>query len=142
MNTLLHHIRILCGIFIITAAVSCGGSKEGDAPTTAAAPSPYAPLMGRWQRTDGDYILAINRVDADGTADAAYFNPRPIRVSRARASAEGGRLELFVELRDAGYPGCTYKLSYDKAGKKLAGVYFQAAQQQSYDVEFVREDPQ
>jgi hypothetical protein len=141
MKPLLNSLRVLCGILIVTASVSCGGSKEGEA-AAAAAQSPYAPLLGRWQRIDGDYILAINRVDTDGTADAAYFNPRPIRVSRARASAEGQKLELFVELRDAGYPGCTYKLAYDKAGKKLAGVYFQVAQQQSYDVEFVREDQQ
>jgi len=139
MKPLLNSLRVLCGILLVMVTVSCGGSKEGEA-AAAAAPSAYAPLLGRWQRTDGDYLLAINRVDADGTADAAYFNPRPIRVSRARASAEGEKLQLFIELRDAGYPGCTYKLTYDKAGGKLAGVYFQAAQQQSYDVEFVRED--
>ena len=130
---------LVIGIIVIAVGVSCGGSKEGG--TSASAPeSPYAPLLGRWLRPDGGYVLAINRVDSDGTADAAYYNPNPIRVSRARASADGGKLELFVELRDAGYPGCTYKLIYDKAEKKLTGVYFQAAQQQSYDILFVREE--
>jgi hypothetical protein len=130
---------LVIGAIVLAAGVSCGGSKEGaqSAPTSE---SPYAPLIGRWLRPDGNYVLAINRVDPDGTADAAYYNPNPIRVSRARASADGGRLELFVELRDAGYPGCTYKLTYDKAEKKLTGVYFQAAQQQSYEVFFVREE--
>ncbi len=85
-------------------------------------------------------MLAINRVQPDGTVEAGCFNPNPIRVSRARASPDGGKLELFVELRDSGYPGCTYKLTYDKAEKKLAGVYFQAAQQQSYDIVFAREE--
>lgn len=127
------------GVIVFAANVSCGGSGDG-ATSVAMGESPYAPLLGRWLRPDGGYVLAINRVNPDGSAEAAYYNPNPIRVSRARASADGGRLELFVELRDAGYPGCTYKLTYDKSEKRLTGVYFQAAQQQSYDIQFVREE--
>ena len=36
------------------------------------------------------------------------------------------------------YPGSTYKLIYDPARDVLAGLYFQALQQQTFDVEFVR----
>lgn len=36
------------------------------------------------------------------------------------------------------YPGSTYKLIYDPARDALAGLYFQALQQQTFDVEFVR----
>lgn len=95
-------------------------------------------LAGRWFRTDGSYILEIRSVSPEGKVDAAYLNPRPIHVARAEALREGGALTLFVELRDVNYPGSTYKLIYDPARDVLAGLYFQALHQQSYDVEFVR----
>ena len=40
---------------------------------------------------------------------------------------EGGALKLFIELRDVGYPGSTYTLTYLPAGDRLTGVYYQAA---------------
>lgn len=80
----------------------------------------------------------VNRVETDGKVTASYFNPNSIRVSRAQASVVDGVLKLFVELTDEGYPGCTYKLTYDKANNQLAGVYFQTAMQQSYDIVFER----
>ncbi len=36
------------------------------------------------------------------------------------------------------YPGSTYKLVYDPGRDVLGGLYFQAVQQQTFDVEFVR----
>jgi hypothetical protein len=111
------------------------------APETASAPvnsTAFAPLTGRWVRPDGGYILRVQRVESNGQASVEYFNPNPIHISQAQASIEGATLKLFVELQDEGYPGCTYKLSYDKAKDQLAGVYFQAAMQQSYDIVFER----
>jgi hypothetical protein len=70
--------------------------------------------------------------------EAAYLNPRPINVSRAEVSVVGDTATLFIELRDAGYPGSTYELSYDPRSDRLAGVYFQAAMGQRFDVVFVR----
>jgi len=69
---------------------------------------------------------------------ARYFNPRPINVSRAEASQEGTTIKVFIELRDMNYPGSTYSLTYDPVSDQLAGVYFQAALQQSFDVVFIR----
>lgn len=113
--------------------------------TPDGAPAPATPtvagfekLTGRWLRPDGGYILEIRSVSPEGKVDAAYLNPRPIRVGRAEALREGGALTLFVELRDVNYPGSTYKLIFDPARDVLAGLYFQALQQQTYDVEFVR----
>jgi hypothetical protein len=40
--------------------------------------------------------------------------------------------------RAPGYPGTTYTLTYDRQRDQLAGVYFQAAVGQSFDVVFVR----
>ena len=108
------------------------------APSTPAAPT-AAKVKGRWLRPDGGYILAVTSIDADGRAEAGYFNPNPIRVAWATVKAEGVDLKLTVELRDTNYPGCVYKLTYLPEKDRLIGSYFQAQQQQTYEVEFVRE---
>jgi hypothetical protein len=95
-------------------------------------------LSGRWLRPDGGYILAIRDVDARGKIDAVYLNPRPIPVARAEATRNSSTLNVFVELRAPGYPGSTYTLTYDPQRDQLAGIYFQAALQQRFDVVFVR----
>lgn len=99
----------------------------------------FAKVKGRWLRMDGGYVLAINSVDAEGRADAAYFNPNPIKVAWGKVTTEAAMLKVNVELRDVNYPGCLYKLSYVPATDRLVGTYFQAQQQQTYDVEFARE---
>ena len=98
----------------------------------------YRPLIGRWQRTDGGYVIEIKRVATDGTIQAAYFNPRPINVSRATASEFKEHLKVEVELRDTGYPGSSYTLLYDPDKDALLGFYYQAVQKQNFDVVFVR----
>jgi hypothetical protein len=98
-------------------------------------------LKGRWIRPDGGYVLEIRRVGADGSMDAAYFNPAPIRVSRATAAQEGGTTKVFVELDDPvnpNYRGCTYKLVHSPQDDVLTGVYHQAVIGQSYEVVFER----
>jgi hypothetical protein len=107
----------------------------------APAPTPvsrYEKLKGRWLRPDGGYILTIGSVAPDGTLDAAYLNPRPIHVAKAGASRDGEAVKVFIELRDQGYPGSTYSLTYDPKGDRLSGVYFQATIGQNFDVEFSR----
>lgn len=95
-------------------------------------------LIGRWSRPDGGYIIEIRNIDSKGLADAVYFNPRPIHVSKAVAARRDNALEFFMELRDEGYPGSTYTLVYDVQRDLLAGIYYQAAMNQSYDVMFLR----
>ena len=126
-------------LLILTTAVlviSCGqpaGQPRESAGVPAAAPAAdYQPLIGRWARTDGDYLIEIKSVTAAGKAEAAYFNPRPINVARAEASRDDGVFRLFMELRDSGYPGCLYKLTLDKSARLLTGTYFQAAQNETY----------
>ena len=87
---------------------------------------------------DGGYILNIRAVDARGTIEAEYLNPQPITIARADAIREGSNLHVFVELRAPGYPGSMYTLTYDPQRDQLAGIYFQAALQQRFDVVFVR----
>jgi hypothetical protein len=98
----------------------------------------FETLEGRWLRPDGGYIVQIRSVDGSGKMDAGYFNPRPINVSKAQATRESGKIKIFIELRDTGYPGSTYILTLDPKEDVLRGVYFQAAMKQSFDVYFTR----
>jgi hypothetical protein len=98
----------------------------------------FQKLAGIWLRSDGDYALQIRSVDNLGAMDAAYFNPAPIHVSKAAALRDNGATQVFIELQDANYPGCTYTLVYDPATDRLSGDYFQAAIREHYQVEFTR----
>jgi hypothetical protein len=89
-------------------------------------------LIGRWVRLDGGYILELSGIGKDGSLKASYFNPR------AGFTRTGGRLTVFIELRDINYPGSTYNLQYDSGSDRLKGTYFQAVEKQTFEVEFVR----
>jgi len=95
-------------------------------------------LIGRWLRPDGGYVIEIRNISSGGKMEAAYLNPRPINVSRAEVSRKRGELEVFVELRDTGYPGSTYTLTYNPQQDMLTGIYFQAKLGQTFEVIFVR----
>jgi hypothetical protein len=95
-------------------------------------------LVGRWVRPDGGYVLELKGIGKDGSLQAAYFNPRPINVSRAELSRKDGKITVFIELRDVNYPGSTYNLHYDPKTDRLTGTYFQALQRQLFEVEFER----
>lgn len=107
-------------------------------PPAIAADASFGPLKGRWLRPDGGYVLEIREIRADGGMDVAYLNPRPIHVGFAKATHEGSKLKVFVELQAPNYPGSTYTLTYDPKRDELQGVYFQAVQKQNFDVVFVR----
>jgi hypothetical protein len=95
-------------------------------------------LNGRWLRPDGGYILEIRAVDASGKIDGAYLNPNPINIAKAEATRDGSTVKVFVELRAPNYPGSTYTLTYDPQQDQLRGIYFQAVEQQSFNIFFVR----
>jgi hypothetical protein len=94
-------------------------------------------LIGRWRRSDANYVLEINRVAPDGQIDAAYLNPKPIHVSKAIATSESGKVKIMVELRDRLYPGSYYTLTYDSGDDRLSGVYHHLGVNQEYDVVFM-----
>ena len=127
---------------ILALAAGCSKVESPVPPPAPAASAPLAPDMakvaGRWARTDGDYVLQFKSPRSDGTLEAGYFNPSPIHVSKAEVRPGGGSLNVFVELQDVNYPGCTYTLTYRPEQDLLTGVYFQAAQQQQYEVAFQR----
>ena len=105
---------------------------------TAPAGEDPAKLVGRWQRPDGGYILQLSNPGPDGRLEGAYFNPRPIHVSRAAWKHHQGVLGVMIELRAPNYPGSTYMLAYDAARDRLVGIYFQAAIRQQFEVVFER----
>lgn len=98
----------------------------------------FQQLVGRWQRADGGYVLEITAVDGGGRLAASYFNPKPIHVAQAVASRQGTTTTVFVELRDVNYPGSTYALVYNGERDTLDGTYFQALEQQRFEVAFTR----
>ncbi len=107
------------------------------APTAVLAPDPKV-LVGRWARSDANYVIEIKNVGADGSLEASYSNPQPIHVSRAQWKVNGGKLMLAIELTDVNYPGNYYTLAHDPGSDSLAGVYNHLGVKQSYDVAFSR----
>jgi hypothetical protein len=107
-------------------------------PAAAENRSEFQKLKGRWRRPDGGYIVAINSIAESGAVDAAYFNPYPIHVGNAVVSRDSGRTKVFVELRDVNYPGSTYTLTYEPSSDQLQGIYYQAVEQQRFQVIFER----
>lgn len=128
----------VAGIYLVFAKQQPASKDHPPAPRKAPARVDFHPLVGKWIRPDGGYVISVRGVAADGRVEAAYFNPRPIHVSRAEASAQGDTVRLFLELQAAGYPGSTYELVYDPRNDVLTGIYFQAAMQQRFEVVFVR----
>ena len=98
----------------------------------------FEKLKGKWVRPDGGYVLEIKRLLPQNELEAAYYNPNPIHVGKARLYKERGFVKVFVELQDVNYPGSTYTLIYDKENDQLCGAYYQATQQQEYQIAFER----
>lgn len=120
----------------LQTASECSAQTKKDMATEGG--TGFEVLKGRWLRPDGGYIIQIKSVDGSGRLDAAYYNPRPINVSKAQATRESGKIKVLVELRDTGYPGSTYTLTYHPSEDVLVGVYYQAVMKQSFDVYFTR----
>jgi len=116
------------------AAPAAGGAS----PAAESVLVEFDKLKGKWVRPDGGYVLEIRRLLPQNELEAAYFNPNPIHVGRARLYKERGFVKVFVELQDVNYPGSTYTLIYDSENDRLCGAYYQATQQQEYQIVFER----
>jgi hypothetical protein len=115
------------------------GSSAAPTPAATAAPaSDPTTLVGRWLRSDSDYVIEIAGVVRDGSVEAKYFNPRPIHVSRAAWKSTGGQLALLLELTDRNYPGNFYALVYDPGSDALLGTYNHLGLNQQFEVAFSR----
>jgi hypothetical protein len=132
-------IMTMLGIaFTLQTPSDCAAQPKKESGTETKDNAGFDVLKGRWLRPDGGYIIQIRNIDPSGKMEAGYFNPRTINVSKAEATRDSGKMKVFIELRDTGYPGSTYTLTYDPKEDVLRGVYYQAAMKQSFDVYFTR----
>jgi hypothetical protein len=133
-------ILIAAAILAVVSFKTDPSSSESKDATAVLSKNPdgLKNLIGRWLRPDGGYIIEIRGIAKDGRMDAAYLNPRPIHVAQAEASWKSGKMHVFIELRDTGYPGSNYTLDYNPEQDVLTGIYFQAAMNQAFEVVFFR----
>lgn len=96
-------------------------------------------LIGRWNRTDGNYILEITPVKESKTVRVAYYNPKPIHIAQTKITSQNGAIKIFIKLQDKGYPGSAYTLHYILSDDVLKGTYFHAGLQQQFPSLFIRE---
>jgi hypothetical protein len=136
MNRFKIGIHLFLSIIIIVAVFSCSGEKKQ--AVQADVKIDIQKLIGKWHRPDGGYVLDIRKTLDKGNLDAAYYNPREINVSRSIFMQKKDTLKVFVELRDQGYPGSTYTLSYDPKDDVLSGDYFHAGMNRVFKVTFFR----
>jgi|WetSurMetagenome_2_1015567.scaffolds.fasta_scaffold139904_2 hypothetical protein len=133
-------ILVVLGVALLSGCHSPSPkSHQGSAADTVSAKPDPNRVIGEWVRTDGGYTIKVLSVSPDGKMDAGYFNPSPIHVARAEWMISENRLVIFVELRDVNYPGSNYTLVYLPADDRLLGNYYQAVEQQNFDVEFRRQ---
>lgn len=95
-------------------------------------------IEGEWFRPDGGYVIHVRNINSDGSVDVGYFNPAKINVSESKVSEWKGLTKLFVKLQDSGYPGSSYTLFYYAEKDVLAGFYYQAEMEKTFEVFFLR----
>lgn len=128
-------ISFLFGVvFSFNAAIA---SSADENKVTVASPN-YTVIEGEWQRTDGDYVIKVSDVQTDGRATVEYFNPRPINVVKAALSTQKELIRLLIKFQDKGYEGSIYTLYYYAEKDALAGFYYQAPMDRTYEVIFLR----
>jgi hypothetical protein len=132
---------LLAGVWTVVLLTGCGKGEQktqGKAPVKAPVQltGAFEKVKGKWMRSDGGYSLEFKGLKPDNELEAAYFNPGPIHVGKAKISEERGFIKVFVELQDVNYPGSRYTLFFDAEKNRLVGSYFQATQQVTYEVSF------
>ena len=118
--------------------ILCLGLMQMAAGVAAAQLLDFKVIAGQWARIDGSYTLHVEEITSEGAVNVRYFNPGEIHVAQSQAGVQDDRIKLFVKLQDKGYPGCTYTLFYYPEQDVLAGAYYQAAVDRTYEVIFVR----
>jgi hypothetical protein len=132
---------LLVGVWTAALLTGCGqGDPKTEVKATVQAPvqltATFEKIKGKWMRSDGGYYLEFKRLMPNNELEAAYFNPNPIHVGKARLYEERGFTKVFVELQDVNYPGSRYTLIFNVEKKQLIGNYFQATQGVDYEVSF------
>ncbi len=127
-------------MLLLVISLGCGEEKSGSADKAQMPEVDLQKLAGKWLRPDGGYILELSDIAGNGSLRAAYFNPNPINVGESRWRLEGSELQIFVKFDHVHYPGSYYYLNYIPELDRLRGAYYQAVQDKTYEVEFVRHE--
>ena len=138
LQMLLNITNVILIFMLLTNILTSCVSDKTPSPDKPAAQVDSGKLVGNWLRPDGGYVIEILEVHEQGTLNARYLNPRPINIAKAEWKIEEGRLKVFILFDDVNYPGSTYTLDYFPDRDVMIGAYFQAVQQQTYAVEFIR----
>lgn len=120
---------------LLTLSAQDGNAPPLIVPKYIAKVPERSDFVGEWLRQDGTYKLTV-AIDAEGRVTAKYFNPKPIKVESASFSGEGQETILTIVLRDEGYPGSTYQLTYNSSYLILVGKYVMPQSGQKHDVYF------
>ena len=136
MNSLIR-VMILSLFFIGLSFFTLQPICADEVPSPAAKAG-YGIIAGKWQRTDGNYLIKVSDVLPNGQATVEYFNPRSIHVAQAIISTEKEMTKLFIKFQDKGYEGSTYRLYYYAEKDALLGFYYQALMDKTFEVIFLR----
>lgn len=117
-------------VWFMWNTLAIGGASQGHIDLTK--------IVGEWVRPDGGYTLKVEKINPDGTVSAGYFNPSKVHISEGNVSEWKGLIKLFIKLQDKGYPGSTYTLYYYAEKDALAGFYYQAEMQKTFEVVFIK----
>ena len=131
-------LRRVVFLFFIFFFLSIPGPVCADEVEPSIAKTDYSIIAGKWQRTDGNYLITVSDVKAEGKATVQYFNPRSIHVAEAAISTEKELVKLFIKFQDKGYEGSSYRLYYFAKKDALLGYYYQAPMDKTYEVMFLR----
>ena len=124
---------LFTGFFLFLQELVCADEVEPSIAKTE-----HSIIAGKWQRTDGNYLITVSNVQAEGQATVQYFNTRSIHVAAAAISTEKELVKLFIKFQDKGYEGSSYRLYYVAKKDALLGYYYQAPMDKTYEVMFLR----
>ena len=130
------------GICFMIMTIACSGERQDKTESAKTIPDQgpglHPEVTGEWLRTDGNYVLNIQRFNPDSTLNAIYLNPRPINIAETRWKVQDNYIYFYVKFDDQGYPGSYYSLGYLPEEDKLYGLYYQAVMGQEFEVIFER----
>ncbi len=124
------------GITLMAADPAPGSGPTVKVPPLIAKIPEKSDFFGEWMRGDGDYRLKIAKTRSANGVTVTYFNPKPINVESAQFSEQEHTVILTIVLRDEGYPGSTYRLTFDSSYRILAGAYLMPQSGQQHQVYF------
>lgn len=128
-------IKRCCLLLFLTSLIIAAAGGV----TVRAEDMDFARIVGKWVRPDGGYTLHVRQARADGSVDIGYYNPKEIHIAQADVRLWKGMVMLYIRFDDEGYQGSTYKLFYYAEKDALAGFYYQAVQDRTYEVVFLRQ---